>query len=113
METRRAKVGAKTFLREWIDGAIPDGIMHPITEAPKSVLKNVVMALRGHKGPTCHVFLGHDFGLILRRELLFGGKSEELPWSDYLDGFVLVMESGTTVRGLWWNRGMTSTPLRI
>jgi len=113
MEMRKGRVGAKAFLREWLDGKLLTGIMHPASEVVESVLDRVVMALRTHKGPTLHIFVDHDFGLLLIREFLFGGKFEELPWIGNLDGFVLLMESQNTVRGLWWNQGVVSAPLRI
>jgi hypothetical protein len=87
--------------------------MHPAPEVVESVLGKVTMALRSHKGPALHVFVGHDFGLLLIREFLFGGEFEELPWIGNLDGFVLLMESQNTVRGLWWSQGIVSARLGI
>lgn len=101
MEEVKAQMGGKSFLRAWIDGTLPPGLMEPAVDASRTILRNALTGLANSRSRTVHLFVGHDFGLLLLREHLFGGRFEELPWTDYLDGIVIVPKPDGELHAKW------------
>ena len=101
MDLYKKSVGGKTFLRQWLDGALPPGLMKPAPEVKRFVVQNVIRGLKHGNAPLLRIWVGHDYGLILIRELIFGGKFEDLPWVSFLDGLVFAFNSEESLTAAW------------
>jgi len=78
--------------------------MRPVEEAARSVLHLAMDDVHDAAPGTLRICVGHDFGLLVLRERLFGGRFENLPWNGYLDGIVLVSRSPGKVEARWEDR---------
>lgn len=107
MDSYKKSVGGKKFLREWLDGTVPAGIMKPPLEVKQFVVHSVNRELKGGTEPLLRIWVGHDYGLILIRELVFGGRFEDLPWISYLDGLVFEFDREESLTA--WN----DDPVRV
>lgn len=101
MDSYREKVGGMPFLREWLDGSLPAGMMTPPSEVKQFVLTRVGKELRAHQAPLLRLWVGHDYGLILLIETIFGERFREIKWVPYLDGIVFCLSSEGSLTATW------------
>lgn len=101
MESHREKVGGLPFLREWLDGSLPAGMMRPPSEVKQFAVNSVIKDLRARQGPLLRLWVGHDYGLIVLIETIFGGRSKETKWIPYLDGIVFSLSKEEVLTATW------------
>jgi hypothetical protein len=101
MESYRGKVGGLPFLREWLDGTLPAGMMTPPSEVKRFVVGSVSKELKARQAPLLRLWVGHDYGLILLIETIFGGRFEENKWIPYLDGIVFCLSGEGLLTATW------------
>ena len=101
MDAYKRGVGGKRFMREWLDGTLPPGLIKPAPEVRRFVVQNVEQGLKLDSAPLLRIWVGHDYGLIVIRELIFGGKFENLPWVSFLDGLVFALDKEESLTAAW------------
>jgi len=101
MESYREKVGGLPFLREWLDGSLPVGMMTPAPEAKRFVVSRVGEDLKAGQAPLLRLWVGHDYGLILLIETIFGGRFKDIKWVPYLDGIVFCLSRDGSLTAIW------------
>jgi hypothetical protein len=101
MESYRGKVGGLPFLREWLDGSLPSGMMTPAPEAKRFVVSRVSKDLKTCQAPLLRLWVGHDYGLILLIETVFGGRFRDIKWVPYLDGIVFCLSRDGSLTAIW------------
>lgn len=101
MDLYREKVGGMPFLREWLDGSLPAGMMTPPSEVKQFVVSRVSKELRARDSPLLRLWIGHDYGLILLVETIFGGRFKEIKWIPYLDGIVFCLNGEGLLTAAW------------
>ncbi len=101
MESYREKVGGLPFLREWLDGNLPAGMMRPPLEVKQFVVNSVSKDLNARQAPLLRLWVGHDYGLILLVETIFGGRFKEIKWIPYLDGIVFCLNRDGLLTATW------------
>lgn len=63
----------------------------------RNVLCNIVNELRGLPNSEMHLYVDHDWHLILLREHIFGTGYENMEWIDYLDGFLIMVDGASVI----------------
>jgi hypothetical protein len=101
MESHREKVGGLPFLREWLDGTLPVGMMTSPPEVKQFVIRSVSKDLRARQAPLLRLWVGHDYGLIMLIETIFGGRFKEIKWIPYLDGIVFCLSREGLLTATW------------
>ncbi len=101
MESYREKVGGLPFLREWLDGTLPIGMMTPPSEVKQFFVDSVSKELKAREAPLLRLWVGHDYGLILLIETIFGGRFKEDKWVPYLDGIVFCLSREGSLTATW------------
>ena len=101
MESYRGKVGGMPFLREWLDGNLPVGMMKSTSEVKQFVVSSVSKDLKARQAPLLRLWVGHDYGLILLIETIFGGRFREIKWIPYLDGIVFCLSREGSLTATW------------
>jgi hypothetical protein len=101
MESYRGKVGGLPFLREWLDGSLPVGMMKSPSEVKQFVISSVSKDLKAGKAPLLRLWVGHDYGLIILVETIFGGRFKEIKWIPYLDGIVFCLSREGLLTAVW------------
>jgi hypothetical protein len=101
MESYREKVGGLPFLREWLDGRLPVGMMKSPSEVKQFVVSSVSKDLKARQAPLLRLWVGHDYGLILLVETIFGGRFREIKWIPYLDGIVFCLSREGSLTATW------------
>jgi hypothetical protein len=101
MESHRGKVGGLPFLREWLDGSLPVGMMKPPSEVEQFVVGSVSKDLKARPAPLLRLWVGHDYGLIVLIETIFGGRFREIEWIPYLDGIVFCLSREGLLTATW------------
>ncbi len=101
MDTYREKVGGMPFLREWLDGTLPVGMMKSPSEVRQFVVSGVSKELKAHQAPLLRLWVGHDYGLILLIETIFGGRLKKTKWVPYLDGIVFCLSREGLLTATW------------
>jgi hypothetical protein len=101
MESHRGKMGGLPFLREWLDGSLPSGMMTPPSEVRQFVVSRVRNDLKARQAPLLRLWVGHDYGLILLIETIFGGRFKEIKWIPYLDGIVFCLSREGLLTATW------------
>jgi hypothetical protein len=101
MESHREKVGGLPFLREWLDGILPVGMMQSPPEVKQFVISSVSKDLKALQAPLLRLWVGHDYGLIMLIETIFGGRFKEIKWIPYLDGIVFCLSREGLLTANW------------
>lgn len=101
MESFREKVGGMPFLRQWLDGTLPVGMMTSPSEVKRFVVDSVSKELKARRAPLLRLWVGHDYGLILLLETIFGGRLKEIKWVPYLDGIVFCLSREGSLTATW------------
>jgi hypothetical protein len=101
MESHREKVGGLPFLREWLDGMLPVGMMQSPPEVKQFVISSVSKDLKARQAPLLRLWVGHDYGLIMLIETIFGGRFKEIKWIPYLDGIVFCLNREGLLTATW------------
>ena len=101
MDSYRGKVGGMPFLREWLDGTLPAGMMTSPSEVKQFVVTSVSKELKARQAPLLRLWVGHDYGLILLIETIFGGRFKEIKWIPYLDGIVFCLSREGMLTATW------------
>jgi hypothetical protein len=101
MESYRGKVGGMPFLREWLDGDLPVGMMRSPSEVKQFVVSSVSKDLKAGQAPLLRLWVGHDYGLIILVETIFGGRFKETKWIPYLDGIVFCLSREGSLTATW------------
>jgi hypothetical protein len=101
MESYREKVGGIQFLRKWLDGDLPAGMMKSPSEVKQFVVSSVSKDLKARQAPLLRLWVGHDYGLILLIETIFGGRFKEIKWIPYLDGIVFCLSREESLTATW------------
>jgi len=101
MESYREKAGGMGFLREWLDGTLPPGMMTTPSEVKQYVISRVKKDLKSGQAPLLRLWVGHDYGLIMLIETIFGGPFEENKWIPYLDGIVFCLSRDGSLTATW------------
>jgi hypothetical protein len=101
MESYRGKVGGMPFLREWLDGSLPVGMMTSPLEVKRFAISRVSKDLKAFQAPLLRLWVGHDYGLILLAETIFGGRFKETKWIPYLDGIVFCLSREGLLTATW------------
>jgi hypothetical protein len=101
MESYRGKVGGLPFLREWLDGSLPVGMMKSPSEVKQFVVSGVSKDLKARQPPLLRLWVGHDYGLIVLIETIFGGRFKEIKWIPYLDGIVFCLSREGSLTATW------------
>lgn len=101
MESYRGKVGGLPFLREWLDGSLPVGMMKSPSEVRQFVVRRVGKDLKARQAPLLRLWVGHDYGLILLIETIFGRRFTETKWVPYLDGIVFCLSREGLLTATW------------
>ncbi len=101
MESYREKVGGLPFLREWLDGSLPVGMMKSPSEVKQFAVSGVSKDLRARQAPLLRLWVGHDYGLIVLIETIFGGRFKEIKWIPYLDGIVFCLSKEGSLTATW------------
>lgn len=88
------------FLRDWFDGKFPSDILMPRGPAALSQVAAVLAHLNDDAGAfrkdALHVFVSHDWNILLVREEMVGHRIED-GWPHYLDGFALAVDGDELV----------------
>lgn len=87
------------FLRDWFDGKLPADVLMPRREAALGQVAAVLEHLAGAGGlrtDALHVFVSHDWNILLVREEMLGHRLEE-GWPHFLDGFALSVDGDDVV----------------
>ncbi len=101
MDSYREKVGGMPFLREWLDGTLPVGMMTSPSDVRQFVVNRVGKDLKARQSPLLRLWVGHDYGLILLIETIFGGRFKETKWIPYLDGIVFCLSREGLLTATW------------
>jgi hypothetical protein len=101
MESHREKVGGLPFLREWLDGILPVGMMQSPPEVEQFVVSSVSKDLKARQAPLLRLWVGHDYGPIMLIETIFGGRFKEIKWIPYLDGIVFCLSREGLLTANW------------
>jgi hypothetical protein len=101
MESYREKVGGLPFLREWLDGSLPVEMMKSPLEVKRFVISSVGRDLKARQAPLLRLWVGHDYGLIVLIETIFGGRFKEIKWVPYLDGIVFCLSREGLLTATW------------
>jgi hypothetical protein len=101
MESYRGKAGGMPFLREWLDGNLPVGMMKSPSEVKQFVVSSVSKDLKAGQPPLLRLWVGHDYGLILLIETIFGSRFKEIKWIPYLDGIVFCLSKDGLLTATW------------
>ena len=101
MESHREKVGGLPFLREWLDGSLPVGMMTPPSEVKQFVVSSLSQDLKARQAPVMRLWVGHDYGLMVLIETIFGGRFKEIKWVPYLDGMVFCLSREGLLTATW------------
>jgi hypothetical protein len=101
MDSYRERVGGMQFLREWLDGDLPVGMMRSPSEVKQFVVSSVSKELKARQAPLLRLWVGHDYGLILLIETIFGGRFKEIKWIPYLDGIVFCLSREGSLTATW------------
>jgi hypothetical protein len=101
MDSYREKVGGLQFLREWLDGNLPVGMMTSPSEVKQFVVSSISRDLNARQAPLLRLWVGHDYGLILLIETIFGGRFKEIKWIPYLDGIVFCLSRDGSLTATW------------
>jgi hypothetical protein len=101
MESYREKVGGLPFLREWLDGSLPVGMMKSSSEVKQFVVSSVSKDLKARQAPLLRLWVGHDYGLMVLIETIFGGRFKEIKWVPYLDGMVFCLSREGLLTATW------------
>ena len=87
------------FLRAWFDGKLPPDVLMPRRAAAIAQVAAVLEHLDDQgtlRTDALHVFVSHDWNILLVREEMLGHKLED-GWPHYLDGFALSVEGDDVV----------------
>ena len=103
MESYKTEVGAKRFIREWTDGKLPPEMMQPVQVVKQVFIGEFLRELRNNPRPSIRIWIGHDYGIMLVRELMLGVRFESMPWIGYLDGGVLTYDE-SSLTAVWGDR---------
>ena len=68
---------------------VPPPVADSSDRIARESLLRIAQLLRNSRGGTLHLFVDHDFHLIVVREHIFGGRYRTTEWVDFLDGLVL------------------------
>jgi len=101
MDSHREKMGGLPFLREWLDGTLPVGMMTSPPEVKQFVISSVSKDLKARQAPLLRLWVGHDYGLIMLIETIFGGRFKEIKWIPYLDGIVFCLSREGLLTATW------------
>ena len=101
MESHREKVGGLPFLREWLDGSLPVEMMKSPSEVKRFFVSSVSKDLKARQAPLLRLWVGHDYGLIILIETIFGGRFKEIKWVPYLDGIVFRLSREGSLTATW------------
>lgn len=101
MESYRGKIGGMAFLRAWLDATLPPGMMTPPAEVKQYVVGRVSKDLKTRRAPLLRLWVGHDYGLILLIETIFGRRFGENSWVPYLDGIVFHLGKEGSLLATW------------
>lgn len=101
MDSYREKVGGLPFLREWLDGTLPIGMMKSPSEVKQFVVSRVSKDLKTRQAPLLRLWVGHDYGLIVLVETIFGERFREIKWIPYLDGIVFCLSREGLLTATW------------
>lgn len=77
----------ESFLRQWIDGSLPPGLMTPFPEAAARQLN--IMAVQLEDPSWSYINVSHDWNLAIMRECYFGLSHEEISMPPFLDGMAV------------------------
>jgi len=94
MNSYKKTIGGRRFLREWLDNTLPSDMMESSQAVKQLFIQNITRELKRGQAPLLRIWVGHDYGFIVVRELILGGRFEEDSWMPYLDGLVLAVGSG-------------------
>lgn len=88
------------FLRDWFDGKLPPDVLMPRRDAAiaqvAAVLEHIDDGVGVPRKDALHVFVSHDWNILLVREEMLGHRLEE-GWPHYLDGFALSVDGDDVV----------------
>jgi len=107
MKIYKQHYGGTAFLHDWIKGRLPQGLMQPAKEAVTEMVQHFSKELHASENHTILLFIGHDFGIILVRDILFNTdfRKKDVPWIQPLDG-ILFSESDTRFTASWTNNSI-------
>lgn len=89
------------FIRKWLDGEIDSTLLASPPMAIGSYVRTLTNRVSALPASSLHIGVSHDYDLIVMREVLFGGKFEQLPWIEYLDGLFFEWPKSEVVRVRW------------
>ena len=92
----KGRINFKQFMRDWFDGRHPPEILMARGPAAVTQLGCVVEHLGTAQEDGVHVFVSHDWNIMLVREEVLGIKLED-KWPHYLDGFVVALDGDELV----------------
>jgi hypothetical protein len=90
------KTDVSVFIRQWIDGGIPEDILMNAKEAADRMVRFLAGGLWDSHPNTLHVSVSHDWNLYLLKEFGLGLPHEAYGKIAYLEGVVLFEKGGET-----------------
>lgn len=75
--------------------------MQPPQTVRALVAQKIKDGLRKTQPPSLRIWIGHDYGIMMDRELLLGGRFEQLPPISYLDGIVFGADENESLFAIW------------
>lgn len=82
------------FIRNWIDGNIPETIMQNAEDAANSMFSYILERFNEISENSIDIFVSHDWNLYLLKEFGIGLPHEKYGKIEYLEGLVLFMKNG-------------------
>lgn len=83
------------FIRNWIDGYIPETIMLNAKEAANSMFSYILQRFNEIPENAIDIFVSHDWNMYLLKELGVGLAHEQFGKIEYLEGLVFFMKDQT------------------
>lgn len=105
------RLGRAAFLQAWLDGKLPADVLPPVREAVLDFVSSCRAWIDSGPESTLQIAVGHDYDLIVLREILFEGKLDRKTPVGFLEGVVM---TETESPGLiaYWGDACRSIPTR-
>ncbi len=98
------KLGKFMEKRAWESGDdwnLPPELVAGGLTAAENTIRELSELLRNGSPGCMHLYIDHDFHLMILRDRLFGGELKKKRWVDYLDGLVVGTEDGDEFFTIW------------
>lgn len=98
------KLGKFMEKRAWESGDdwnLPPELVAGGLTAAENTIRELSELLRNGSPGCLHLYIDHDFHLMILRDRLYGGELKRKRWVDYLDGLIVGTEDGDEFFTIW------------